>query len=119
GECRREKEAMRHIIHAGLIAGATVSLAAISATHAAHAFEVSKVELGVADSGGSSCPRNAKITAWAHTDGPGTVKFVIRNNSGGKTGILSANAVKGPTGNYLATYYQTFKVTNNVDFKYM
>lgn len=110
---------MRTAIHAGLIAGATLSLAAFSATTAVHAFEVSKVQLGVADSGGSSCPRDAKITAWAHTDGPGTVKFVIRNNSGGKTGILSANAVKGPTGNYLATYSQTFKITTNVDIKYM
>lgn len=111
---------MRTIIHAGLIAGATtLSLAAISATTAAHAFEVSKVELGVADSGGSSCPRDAKITAWAHTDGPGTVKFIIRNDSGGKTGALSANAVKGAAGNYLATYSQTFKITTDVDIKYM
>ncbi|HEX7073464.1 MAG TPA: hypothetical protein VF226_05430 [Hyphomicrobiaceae bacterium] len=110
---------MRKVIHAGLIAGAaTVVLAGVSVTEV-YAFEVSKVELGVADSGGSSCPRDAKITAWAHTDGPGTVKFVIRNDSGGKTGVLSANAVKGPTGNYLATYSHTFKITTDVDIKYM
>lgn len=110
---------MRKVTHAGLIAGAaTVALSGGSAT-AVYAFEVSKVELGVADSGSSSCPRDAKITAWAHTDGPGVVKFVIRNDSGGKTGVLSANAVKGPTGNYLATYSQTFKITTDVDIKYM
>lgn len=110
---------MRNIVHAGLIAGATLSVVTLSAAHPAQALDVERVQLGVADSGGSSCPRNAKVTAWAHTDGPGTVKFVIRNDSGGKTGALSATAVKGPAGNYIATYSRTFKITTNVDIKYM
>ena len=108
---------MSRIIHIGLIVGATISFAAASLT-SVHALDVSRVQLGVADLGGVACPRDAKVTAWAHTDGPGTVKFIIRNDGGGKTGELSANAVKGPTGNWLATYSQTFKVTTDVSIRY-
>lgn len=108
---------MNRFLHAGLIAGAMLSVAALSAP--AHALDVSQVQLAIADSGGASCPRDATVTAYAHTDGPGTVKFVIRNDSGGKTGELSATAVKGPAGNFLATYKQTFKITTDVDIKYM
>jgi len=109
---------MSRFVQAGLVVGATLAAVAGMST-SAQAFEVSQVQLGVADLGGSSCPRDAKVTAWAHTDGPGQVKFVIRNNSGGKTGELTANAVKGPTGNFLATYSQTFKITTDTDIKYM
>jgi hypothetical protein len=109
---------MSKFVQAGLVAGAAFVVAAGMST-GAQALDVREVQLGVADLGGSSCPRDAKVTAWAHTDGPGQVKFVIRNDSGGKTGELTANAVKGPTGNFLATYSQTFKITTDTDIKYM
>jgi hypothetical protein len=109
---------MSKFVQAGLVAGAAFVVAAGLST-GAQALDVREVQLGVADLGGSSCPRDAKVTAWAHTDGPGQVKFVIRNDSGGKTGELTANAVKGPTGNFLATYSQTFKITTDTDIKYM
>lgn len=104
--------------HAGRMLGAMLVMAAGSAV-SAQALEVTRVQLGVVDSGGSGCPRDAKVMAWAHANGPGTVKFVIRNDSGGQTGEISANAVKGPAGNYLATYSHTFKITTDVDIKYM
>jgi hypothetical protein len=109
---------MSKFVQAGMVAGAALAAAAAMCT-AAHALDVREVQLGVADLGGSSCPRDAKVTAWAHTDGPGQVKFVIRNDSGGKTGELTANAVKGPTGNFLATFSQTFKITTDTEIKYM
>jgi len=85
----------------------------------ASAVEVSKVELGFTDNGSSACPRIITMKAWAHTEGPGLVEFVISNSSGNKTGALSAKAVKGPTGNWLATLTHKFKITTNVDTKYM
>lgn len=109
---------MRTILQAGMIAGAALAFASGSAT-SVHALDVSQVQLGVVDLGGSACPRDAKVTAWAHTDGPGVVKFVIRNDSGGKTGEFAVNAVKGPAGNFLATYTNTFKIQTDVDIKYM
>jgi hypothetical protein len=109
---------MRKYIQASLIAAASLSFAAVSAT-SANAFEISQVQLGVADTGGSACPRDAKVMAWAHTDGPGVVKFVIRNDSGGKTGEIPVNAVKGPAGNFIATYSNTFKIQVDTDIKYM
>jgi hypothetical protein len=108
---------MKITLNAALIAAAGAAFAA--ATTSAHALEVSQVQLGVADTGGSACPRDAKVMAWAHTDGPGVVKFVIRNDSGGKTGEISVNAVKGPAGNFIATYSNTFKIQTDVDIKYM
>jgi hypothetical protein len=104
--------------HAGRMLGAMLVIAGGSAV-SAQALEVTRVQLGVVDSGGSGCPRDAKVMAWAHANGPGTVKFVIRNDSGGQTGEISVNAVKGPSGNYLATYSHTFKITTDVDIKYM
>ena len=59
------------------------------------------------------------LTAWAHTNGPGVVRFVIRNEGGGKTGELKADAVAGAAGTYLATYRHTFKVTTDVETKYV
>jgi hypothetical protein len=109
---------MKNILHAVLIAVAGATLAAATAA-SVQALEVSQVQLGVADAGGSACPRNAKVMAWAHTDGPGEVKFVIRTDGGGKTGELSANAVKGPAGNFLAIYSRTFHITADTDIKYM
>jgi len=109
---------MKTMLQAGMIAGAALAFTSGSAT-SVYALDVSQVQLGVVDLGGSACPRDAKVTAWAHTDGPGVVKFVIRNDSGGKTGELSVNAVKGPAGNYLATYTNTFKIQADVDIKYM
>lgn len=109
---------MSKVFHAGIIVGATVFVIAASAT-SVRALDVSQVQLAVVDNGGVSCPRDATVMAWAHTNGPGTVKFVIRNDGGGKTGELSATAVKGAAGNYLATYTHTFKITADVDIKYM
>lgn len=83
------------------------------------AVQVDRVQLAVADSGGASCPRDATLTAWAHTNGPGVVRFVIHNQGGGKTGELKADAVPGAAGTYLATYKHTFKVTTDVDTQYM
>jgi len=108
---------MKTPLQAVLIAAAGVTFAA--AITSAHALEVSHVQLGVADMGGSACPRDAKVMAWAHTDGPGVVKFVIRNDSGGKTGEIAIYAVKGPTGNFIATYSNTFKIQTDTDIKYM
>jgi hypothetical protein len=101
-----------------VVAGTAAALFMAAAT-AANALEVSQVQLGVVDLGGSACPRDAKVTAWAHTDGPGVVKFVIRNDSGGKTGEIPVNAVKGPAGNFLATYSRTFTIGADTDIKYM
>jgi hypothetical protein len=108
---------MKKILRNGLLA-ASASFAAMAIT-GAEALEVSQVQLGVVDTGGSACPRDAKVMAWAHADGPGVVKFVIRNDSGGKTGEIAVNAVKGPTGNFLATYSNTFKIQVDTDIKYM
>lgn len=83
------------------------------------ATKVDRVQLAVVDSGGAVCPRDATLTAWAHTSGPGVVRFVIHNGGGGKTGELQADAVRGAAGTYLATYNHTFKVTTDVDTKYM
>ena len=44
---------------------------------------------------------------------------MIRNSSGNKTGLMPATAVKGPTGNWLATLTHKFKITTDVDTKYM
>jgi len=110
--------AMSRFVQAGLIVGATLSIATTSAT-SAKALEVSQVQLGIIASEDNDCPRTITLKAWAHTDGPGTVKFVIRKAGGGKSGELSAQAVKGPAGNYLATYTQVFSIPKNTDTKYM
>lgn len=81
--------------------------------------EVDRVQLGVVDSGGAACPRDATLTAWAHTKGPGPVRFVIHNSGGGETGELQAQAVPGAAGTYLATYKHTFKITTDVETEYM
>lgn len=83
------------------------------------AADVSKVQLGFTDSGSNLCPRIVTMKAWAHTDGPGVVKFVIRNSNGIKTGIMPVTAVKGPAGNWLATLTKKIKITTDVDTKYM
>lgn len=85
----------------------------------ASASNVDRVQLAVVDSGGASCPRDATLTAWAHTSGPGTVRFMIHNSGGGRTGELQAEAVPGAAGTYLATYTHTFRVTTDVDTQYM
>jgi len=96
---------------------ATASFALL--TGAASAVEVSKVQLGFTDKGGNLCPRIITMKAWAHTEGPGVVEFMVRNSSGNKTGAMSASAVKGPTGNWLATLTHKFKITTDVDTQYM
>jgi hypothetical protein len=104
----------RPILVSGL---AAVSLATLAAS--ASAANVSSVQLGFTDSGSNLCPRIVTMKAWAHTDGPGVVNFVIRNSSGNKTGLMPATAVKGPTGNWLATLTHKIKITTDVDTKYM
>lgn len=98
---------------------ALISLPGLASAQRAGAPEVDRVQLAVADSGGAGCPRDAVLTAWAHTNGPGVVRFVIRNEGGGKTGELKADAVAGSAGTYLATYRHTFKVTTDVETKYL
>ncbi|WP_374601241.1 hypothetical protein [Arenimonas sp.] len=44
---------------------------------------------------------------------------MIHNSGGGKTGELKADAVPGAAGTYLATYRHSFKVTADVDIRYM
>jgi hypothetical protein len=104
----------RSFLAAGLTA---VTLAAASAS--AVAVEVTKVQLGFTDSGSNLCPRVVTMKAWAHTEGPGVVEFVIRNSSGNKTGAFPVAAVKGPAGNWLATLTREIKITTDVDTKYM
>lgn len=96
---------------------AAASMTALAA--GASAANVSSVQMGFTDSGSNLCPRIVTLKAWAHTDGPGIVNFVIRNSSGNKTGLMPAEAVKGPTGNWLATLTHKFKITTDVDTKYM
>lgn len=105
---------------------ATFGVAAVSSVpgHASvprvgTAPDVDRVQLAVVDSGGAACPRDAVLTAWAHTNGPGPVRFVIHNSGGGKTGELKADAVAGAAGTYLATYKHTFKITTDVEIQYM
>jgi len=101
-----------------LVSGlAAASLAALAGS--ASAADVSSVQLGFTDNGGNLCPRIVTLKAWAHTDGPGVVNFVIRNSSGNKTGLMPATAAKGPTGNWIATLTHKFKITTDVDTKYM
>ncbi len=69
----------------------------------AQAVEVEKVQLGIAVAKSGACPRTAQFKMWAHTKGPGKVKFVVHGRSGSKTGQFIATAVKGSAGNYLAT----------------
>ena len=95
------------------------SLPAFAAPQRAGSPEVDRVQLGVVDSGGAACPRDATLTAWAHAKGPGPVHFVIHNSGGGKTGELQAQAVPGAAGTYLATYKYTFKITTDVEIEYM
>jgi hypothetical protein len=104
----------RPILKSGI---AAASLAVLAGS--ASAADVTSVQLGFTDNGGNLCPRIITLKAWAHTEGPGVVNFVIRNSSGGKTGLMPANAVKGPTGNWLATLEHKFKITTDVDTKYM
>jgi hypothetical protein len=104
----------RPILVSGL---AAASLATLSASAAA--ADITSVQLGFTDSGSNLCPRIVTMKAWAHTDGPGVVNFVIRNSSGNKTGLMPATAVKGPTGNWIATLTHKFKITTDVDTKYM
>ncbi len=104
----------RPILRRGL---AAASLAVLAGS--ASAADVTSVQLGFTDSGSNLCPRIITLKAWAHTDGPGVVNFVIRNSSGNKTGLMAATAVKGPTGNWIATLTHKFKITTDVDTKYM
>ncbi|GGA67082.1 hypothetical protein GCM10011521_01480 [Arenimonas soli] len=101
------------------VAAAASAPGLASAPRAGTAPDVDRVQLAVVDSGGASCPRDAVLTAWAHTNGPGEVRFVIHNSGGGKTGELKADAVAGAAGTYLATYRHTFKITTDVDLRYM
>lgn len=98
---------------------AVICVPGLASAQAARASNVDRVQLAVVDSGGAACPRDATLTAWAHTSGPGTVRFMIHNSGGGKTGELQAQAVPGAAGTYLATYQHTFRVTTDVDTQYM
>ena len=98
--------------------GALVLGTAVGSVTPAHALEVDKVQLALKDSGDAACPRNATATVWAHTDGPGPVKVLIRNRSGGAIGIKTAQAVKGSGGNYLATVKNQFTITTGVKIHY-
>lgn len=98
---------------------AVIALPGLASAQGARASNVDRVQLAVVDSGGAACPRDATLTAWAHTSGPGTVRFVIHNSGGGKTGELQAEAIAGAAGTYLATYEHTFRVTTDVDTQYM
>jgi hypothetical protein len=112
---------MSEIVRAGLIAGIACSIAATSASSVY--ADVYKVQLGIKDSGGTTCPRDATLTAWAHSKGPGANKgtiFRIHTASGVLSGWTNPAIIpdKGPVGNWLATYTHTFKITANVDTKY-
>lgn len=96
---------------------AAAVLAALSGS--VSAADVTNVQLGFTDSGSNLCPRIVTMKAWAHTEGPGVVEFVIRNSSGNKSGVMPVAAVKGPAGNWLATLTKQIKITSDVDTKYM
>jgi hypothetical protein len=106
---------MSRFVKAGLIVGATLSAAATGA----QALEVSQVQLAIVASEKIDCPRPVTLKARALTDGPGTVKFVIRKAGGGKSEELSAQSVKGPDGKYSATCTQQFSIPKNETTKYM
>jgi hypothetical protein len=91
-----------------LVAGSTPS----------HALKVNSVQLGILSEKGGACPRDATLKAWAHADGPGSVKFIIHGASGSQSGPLAATAVKGAAGNYLATYTRKITIATDVDTKY-
>lgn len=103
---------LRKLILATMVAGFSLGIVP------AQALDIKKVQLGIKVAKGASCPRKATLKLWAHTDGPGAVKFQLQNQSGGTTGALLANAVKGAAGTYLATYTHTINVTTNVKAKY-
>jgi hypothetical protein len=109
---------MSKFVQAGLIVGATISIAAMSTT-SARALEVSQVYLAYQASEKMECPRTITMKARALTDGPGTVKFIFRKAGGGKSGELSAQSVKGPDGKYSASYTQVFGIPKNTETKYM
>jgi hypothetical protein len=104
-------------LQAAMVFGAVIA-AVIALVAPAQALDVDKVQLALRDSGGASCPRNASATVWVHTDGPGTVKVRIHNGSGGKTGIATAQAVKGSGGGYLAKVKNLFTISTDVHIRY-
>lgn len=83
-----------------------------------HALKVNSVQLGILAEKGGACPRDATLKAWAHVDGPGSVKFIIHGASGSQSGPLAATAVKGAAGNYLATHTRNITIATDVDTKY-
>ena len=103
---------LQKLILATMIAGFSLGI------QPAQALDIKKVQLGIKVAKGAACPRKATLKLWAHTDGPGAVKFQLQNQGGGTTGALFANAVKGAAGTYLATYTHTINVTTNVKAKY-
>jgi hypothetical protein len=105
-------------ILASLGLAALVSVSGLALAQGGGAAKVDRVQLAVVDSGGAACPRDATLTAWAHTSSPGVVRFVIHNRGGGKTGALQAEAVAGAAGTHLATYEHVFKVAADTDTEY-
>lgn len=103
---------IRNLIFTAALAGFVFNVAPVQA------LEVSKVQLGIKVTKYGKCPRTAVLKIWAHTDGPGTVRFRIHGANGSQTGELGATAVAGAASTYLATYSRNITIATNVDTSY-
>ncbi len=67
----------------------------------------------------TACPRQIMMRVAAVTDGPGSVRFVVRKAGGGKSEPLVAQSVRGANGQYSASLTQTFAIAENTRTRYM
>lgn len=73
-------------------------------------LKAKQVQLGIISP--DSCPGEAKLTAWVHTNTTGTVSFMLVRKSGKVYGPYTAEAVKGSGGTYLATYSRNLQLVS-------
>lgn len=77
-----------------------------------------KAQLGIISPPGNACPGNATLTAWVHTNKPGTVQILIVRKGGSVAGPYAVTTVKGANGVVIGSYSKQLNIVSPIDAEY-
>jgi len=77
-----------------------------------------KVDLGIISPADHVCPGAAKLTAWVHTNKPGTVDILLVRKGGQVAGPFAVTTSNGAAGVVLGSYSQAMQIVHPIDAEY-
>ena len=75
-------------------------------------------QLGIISPPGNACPGTATLTAWVHTNVPGTVDILLVRKNGNVAGPYAVTTVEGASGGAMGSYARQLNIVAPIDAEY-